>query len=120
MQTAQQALVAAEAFIAGFEDDSSQEGVSHLLAQIRDAIAQPAQAAEVLAVEIRQCAETARRCDPETKGSISYPAMCGALQATITHFVRRQAGDSAAQAIASAFKDAYREPGDDDAKGGAA
>lgn len=63
-----------------------------------------------LAAEIRRVGESARKADPQTRGRVSYPAMCGGLHAIVSRLVRELSGDRAAAYIDAAFADAYRDP----------
>lgn len=59
---------------------------------------------EQLAIEIKQAARFARGTDPGTRGHVSYPAMCGGLQAILRGFVREACGEKAAAVVDAAFK----------------
>jgi hypothetical protein len=59
-----------------------------------------------LAGEIGQAARAARKIDPETKGQVSYPGMCGGLEAILVGLVHDLAGPDAARKINQVLNDA--------------
>ncbi|SHN40609.1 hypothetical protein [Rhizobacter sp. OV335] len=58
---------------------------------------------ERLASEIKQVKRRARSADPATKGAISYPYLCGGMEATVCGLVDELAGPAAAALIKAAF-----------------
>lgn len=61
-----------------------------------------------LAGQIASTGRAARKINPDTKGQISYPGMCGGLEACLVGLVLDLAGPDAARTIDQAITEATR------------
>lgn len=62
-----------------------------------------------LAAQIVKSGRATRKLDPETRGHICYPALCGVLQALLAGLVLDLAGTAAAEAINKSLDEIHRD-----------